>query len=164
MDYEKKQKKEISAQSALSKVMFICSRQEKCCFDIRKKLRDWNLSYDDQDEIIQTLIEEKFLNEERYTNFYVRDKFRFNKWGKIKISHHLKQKQIPENLIDNALDQINEKDYKESLGDILSHKIKSIKEDDPYQLRAKLYRFAQGRGFESHIALNFIDKLISELE
>lgn len=164
MDYEKKQKKEISAQSALSKVMFICSRQEKCCFDIRKKLRDWNLSYDDQDEIIQTLIEEKFLNEERYTNFYVRDKFRFNKWGKIKISHHLKQKQIPENLIDNALDQINEKDYKESLGDILSHKIKSIKEDDPYQLRAKLYRFAQGRGFESHLALNFIDKLISELE
>ncbi|MDE5418417.1 RecX family transcriptional regulator [Labilibaculum sp. DW002] len=164
MDYEKKQKKEISAQSALSKVMFICSRQEKCCFDIRKKLHDWNLSYDDQDEIIQTLIEEKFLNEERYTNFYVRDKFRFNKWGKIKISHHLKQKQIPENLIDNALDQINEKDYKESLGDILSHKIKSIKEDDPYQLRAKLYRFAQGRGFESHIALNFIDKLISELE
>ena len=164
MDYEKKQKKEISAQSALSKVMFICSRQEKCCFDIRKKLRDWNLSYDDQDEIIQTLIEEKFLNEERYTNFYVRDKFRFNKWGKIKISHHLKQKQIPENLIDNALDQINEKDYKESLVDILSHKIKSIKEDDPYQLRAKLYRFAQGRGFESHLALNFIDKLISELE
>ncbi|MBI9056145.1 MAG: RecX family transcriptional regulator [Labilibaculum sp.] len=164
MDYEKKQKKEISAQSALSKVMFICSRQEKCCFDIRKKLRDWNLSYDDQDEIIQTLIEEKFLNEERYTNFYVRDKFRFNKWGKIKISHHLKQKQIPDNLIENALEQINEKDYKESLGDILSHKIKSIKEDDPYQLRAKLYRFAQGRGFESHLALNFIDKLISELE
>ena len=164
MDYEKKQKKEISAQSALSKVMFICSRQEKCCFDIRKKLRDWNLSYDDQDEIIQTLIEEKFLNEERYTNFYVRDKFRFNKWGKIKISHHLKQKQIPDNLIKNALEQINEKDYKESLGDILSHKIKSIKEDDPYQLRAKLYRFAQGRGFESHLALNFIDKLISELE
>ncbi len=164
MDYEKKQKKEISAQSALSKVMFICSRQEKCCSDIRKKLRDWNLSYDDQDEIIQTLIDEKFINEERYTNFYVRDKFRFNKWGKIKISHHLKQKQIPDHLIENALDQINEEDYKESLDDILSHKIKSIKEDDPYQLRAKLYRFAQSRGFESHLALQFIDTLISELE
>lgn len=163
MEYEKK-KKEISAQSALSKVMFICSRQEKCCSDIRKKLRDWNLSYDDQDEIIQTLIEEKFINEERYTNFYVRDKFRFNKWGRIKISHHLKQKQIPEQFISNALDQLNEKDYAESLNDILSHKIKSIKEDDPYQLRAKLYRFAQGRGFESQLALQFIDKLISKLE
>ncbi len=164
MDYEKKEKKEISAKSALSKVALICSRQEKCCYDIRKKLRDWNLSYDDQDEIIQTLIDEKFINEERYTNFYVRDKFRFNKWGKIKISHHLKQKQISEQLIENAIGQLNDEEYTESLGAILSHKINSIKEDDPYQLRAKLYRFAQGRGFESHLALHFIDKLISELE
>ena len=163
MEYEKK-KKEISAQSALSKAMFICSRQEKCCFDIRKKLRDWDLSYDDQDEIIQTLIDEKFINEERYTNFYVRDKFCFNKWGRIKINHHLKQKQIPEQLIEYALGQLNKEEYAKSLADILSNKIKSIKEDDPYQLRAKLYRFAQGRGFESQLALQFIDKLISKLE
>jgi regulatory protein len=163
MDYKKK-KKEVSAESALSKVMFICSRQEKCCFDIRKKLQDWEISSDDQDQIIHRLIEEKFLNEERYTNFYVRDKFRFNKWGRIKITHHLKQKQIPENIISDAINQLNEIEYSQNLHYILKNKIKTIREEDPYQLRAKLYRFAQGRGFESQLSLRLIDQLISEAE
>jgi regulatory protein len=163
MEY-KKTPKEISKESALSKAMFICSRQEKCNFDIRKKLRDWNISSDDQDEVIQTLIEEKFLNEERYTNFYVRDKFRFNKWGRIKISHHLRQKQISESLIETALQQLNSEEYLENLNDILKTKMRSTKEDDLYQLKAKLFRFAQGRGFEAQLSLKQIEKLISELD
>ncbi|WP_372755969.1 regulatory protein RecX [Labilibaculum sp.] len=162
MEY-KKTPKEISKESALSKVMFICSRQEKCSFDIRKKLRDWNISSDDQDEIIQSLIDEKFLSEERYTNFYVRDKFRFNKWGRIKISHQLRQKQIPESLIETALQQLNNEEYLENLNDILKSKMRSIKENDPYQLKAKLFRFAQGRGFEAQLSLKLIEKIISEL-
>lgn len=163
MEYNKK-KREVSPESALSQAMFICSRQEKCCFDIRKKLRDWEISCDDQDKIIQSLIDEKFINEERYTNFYVRDKFRFNRWGRIKIAHHLKQKQIPEYLISDSLDQLNDVEYSEMLSDLLSSKIKTIREEDPYQLRAKLFRFAQGRGFESQLSLQIIDKLISEKE
>lgn len=163
MEYNKK-KKEVSTESALSKVMFICSRQEKCCSDIRKKLRDWEISSGDQDQIIQTLIDEKFVNEERYTNFYVRDKFRFNRWGRIKIIHHLKQKQIPEYLILDAIEQLDESEYTQNLRDILISKIKTTREEDPYQLRAKLYRFAQGRGFESQLSLQLIDKLISAMD
>jgi len=163
MEYKKK-KKEVSTESALSKVMFICSRQEKCCFDIRKKLRDWEISFNDQDKIIQTLIDEKFINEERYTNFYVRDKFRFNRWGRIKITHHLKQKQIQEHLIFDAIEQLDESEYTQNLQDLLISKIKTIRKEDPYQLRAKLYRFAQGRGFEPQLSLRLIDKLISEIK
>jgi regulatory protein len=163
MEYNKK-KREVSPESALSQAMFVCSRQEKCCSDIRKKLRDWEISCDDQDKIIQSLIDEKFINEERYTNFYVRDKFRFNRWGRIKIAHHLKQKQIPEYLISDSLDQLNDVEYSEMLSDLLSSKIKTIREEDPYHLRAKLFRFAQGRGFESQLSLQIIDKLISEKE
>ncbi|PKQ62561.1 hypothetical protein BZG02_12650 [Labilibaculum filiforme] len=161
MEYKKK-KKEISVASALSKAMFICSRQEKCSYDIRKKLNDWEISSDDQDQIIQTLVEEKFLNEERYTNFYARDKFRFNRWGRIKIAHHLKQKQISEHLILDAIDQFDENEYNQNLHDILFSKIKTTKEKDPYQLRAKLFRFAQGRGFESQLSLKIINELISD--
>lgn len=162
--YNKKNAKIISVKEALSKVQFICSRQEKCCSDIRKKLQNWNIEKQDRDEIIDSLIDDKFIDEQRYTNFYVRDKFRFNRWGRIKISYHLKQKQIPERIINEALDQIKEDDYKDSLSDLLTAKLKSLKDDDPYQLKSKLFRFAQSRGFESQISLQFIDKLLSNLK
>jgi len=157
---EDKKAKEISYSSALSKMQFICSRQEKCCSDIRKKLENWTLSYDDQDKIIQSLIDDKFLDEKRYTGFYVRDKYKFNKWGRIKISHHLKQKQIPECIIMEAFDSISEELYEENLVEILSSKMRSTREEDPYKLKAKLYRFAQSRGFESNLILLNIEKLI----
>jgi len=157
---EDKKAKEISYSSALSKMQFICSRQEKCCSDIRKKLENWTLSYDDQDKIIQSLIDDKFLDEKRYTGFYVRDKYKFNKWGRIKISHHLKQKQIPECIIMEAFDSISEELYEENLVEILSSKMRSTREEDPYKLKAKLYRFAQSRGFESNLILSNIDELL----
>lgn len=155
---EDKKVKEISYSSALSKMQFICSRQERCCSDIRKKLENWHLSYDDQDRIIQSLIDDKFLDEKRYTGFYVRDKYKFNKWGRIKISHHLKQ--IPEYIIMEAFDSISEKLYEENLEEILASKMRSTREEDPYKLKAKLYRFAQSRGFESDLILRNIEKLV----
>jgi regulatory protein len=157
---EEKKVKEISYSSALSKMQFICSRQEKCCSDIRKKLENWHLSYDDRDKIIQSLIDDKFLDEKRYTGFYVRDKYKFNKWGRVKISHHLKQKQIPEYIIMEAFDSISEKLYEENLEEILASKMRSTREEDPYKLKAKLYRFAQSRGFESNLILRNIEKLV----
>jgi regulatory protein len=160
----KKKPIDISAKAALSKVQFICSKQEKCCSDIRKKLQDWNISLDDQDEIIQSLIEDKFIDESRFTNFYVRDKYKFNKWGRIKISYHLKHKQIPEYIINEALNQINSEEYRENLHDILQSKLRSLKDDDVYQLKTKLYRFAQSRGFESQLSLNLIDDLICNMK
>jgi len=157
---EDKKAKEISYSSALSKMQFICSRQEKCCSDIRKKLESWSLSYDDQDNIIQSLKDDKFIDEKRYTGFYVRDKYKFNKWGRIKISHHLKQKQIPEYIIMEAFDTISEELYEENLAEILSSKMRSTREEDPFKLKAKLYRFAQSRGFESNLILRNIEKLL----
>ena len=157
---EDKKVKEVSYSSALSKMQFICSRQEKCCSDIRKKLENWHLSYDDQDNIIQSLIDDKFIDEKRYTGFYVRDKYKFNKWGRIKISHHLKQKQIPEYIIMEAFDSISDELYEENLKEILSSKLRSTREEDPYKLKAKLFRFAQSRGFESNLILRNIEDLV----
>ena len=157
---EEKKAKEISYSAALSKMQFICSRQERCCSDIRKKIENWSLSYDDQDKIIQSLIDDKFIDEKRYTGFYVRDKYKFNRWGRIKISHHLKQKQIPESIIMEAFDSISEEIYEANLEDILNSKLRSTREDDSYKLKAKLYRFAQSRGFESNLILRCIEKIL----
>lgn len=157
---EDKKAKKISFESALSKMQYMCSRQEKCCFDIRKKLQSWQMASDDQNRIIQILIDDKFIDEKRYAGFYVRDKYRFNKWGRIKITHHLKQKQIPELIITNALEGISESEYESNLEDILVSKMRTVRGDDPYQLKGKLYRFAQSRGFESNLILKNIEKLL----
>ncbi len=154
------EKKEISYSSALSKMQFICSRQERCCSDIRKKFDKWSLSYDDQDKIVQSLIDDKFIDEKRYTGFYVRDKYKFNRWGRIKISHHLKQKQIPEYIIMEAFESISEEIYEANLEDVLNSKMRNTREDDPYKLKTKLFRFAQSRGFESNLILRYIDKIL----
>jgi len=152
--------KEHSFVTALSKVQNLCSKQEKCCFDIRKKLDLWQLSLDEQDKIMQSLIDDKFIDENRYAVFYVRDKYRFNKWGRRKITYHLKKKKIPELIIANALEGISEQEYENNLEEILASKVRSIREDDPYKLKAKLYRFAESRGFESNLILKNIEKLL----
>jgi regulatory protein len=89
----------------------------------------------------------------------VKDKFHFNKWGKIKISYSLKQKGLDNNLISNALNTIDEGEYEEMLAVLLKAKLKTIKWEYEYEKMGKLFNFAQSRGFESSI----IDKAIRRL-
>lgn len=157
--YKPNNRPKITPQEALSRTQNLCSRQEKCLSEIRKKLQTWKIEPQDQEHILNSLQEDRFIDESRYTQFFVRDKFLFNKWGRIKISYQLRMKEIPEDIISQALEQINDKDYIQTLDDLLCSKIKSLPQQDPYQLRGKLLRFAQGRGFEPHLILNSMDKL-----
>ena len=137
--------------SALALMMRICSSQEKCKFDIAKKLADFELSKESVDEIIGTLEKENFINEERFAVAFAKDKFRFNKWGKVKIKHELNSKKISHSNIYTALDSIDETEYFEMVKSILIQKIKTIKNIDSYQSKAKLINFAQSKGFEMEI-------------
>ena len=141
---------------ALSKCMALCSKSEKCISDIRKKLSNWQLNEDDAQHIIDTLIDEKFIDENRFADSFVRDKFRFNHWGKIKITYQLKAKGISSSHIVIALEQIDNEEYSNTLTELLSQKNKSIKAETGYERKAKLVRFAQGRGFEYEIIRNII--------
>ncbi len=144
--------RELNYKQALSKAMAICSRSEKCINDIEKKLQNWNISSSDSEKIIDELIEQEFIDEQRFAEFYVRDKFRFNYWGKIKIRYMLSGKGIPSNLINQAITgQIEEEDYLNTAIELLSQKARKIHAEDDFEMRAKLTRFAQGRGFEFEI-------------
>ena len=88
---------------ALSALAALCSRGEQAESDLREKLRKWEVSPADADRIIQRLKEENFLSDERYARAFVRDKFRFNGWGRIKIAHALRQKHIDSQWIEQAL-------------------------------------------------------------
>lgn len=109
------------------------------------------MSGEEIERIIAYLQEEKYLDDRRYAFTYVRDKFRFNAWGKIKLNAMLSQKNIPREIIDEALEQIDPDLYKQTCTRLLSEKSASLKESNQYRRKGKLYRFASQRGFESDL-------------
>ncbi len=146
---------------ALQRAAGLCSRQEQCTSNIREKLKNWNVSDADTEKIIGKLSAEKFLDDNRYAGFYAKDKFKFNNWGKIKITHMLRQKRIGEEEIENALSQIDKEAWFQSCLKVIRGKSASLREEDPFKRRGKLFKFAAGRGFEPDLiyrALNQIEK------
>ena len=154
---------DVNYRQALTKAMTMCSQSERCRFDIAVKLREWGISEEDILNILDYLIRERFLDEGRFVRFYISDKLRFNKWGKIKLTYMLRQKQIPEELIKSGLDQISDELYGKILTDLLKAKIKSIKGDSVYERRGKLSVFAQGHGFEADLAFKIAGQLIGNV-
>ena len=148
---------------ALSRAAAYCSRQEHCINDVVLKLQGWEVDSEEFGSIIERLIAEKFIDEKRFATFYVRDKFRFNGWGKVKIRWNLKQKKVTEVAINKAFEGIDDKEYAEKLQGLLEVKLKQLKGKDRYKTKAALIRFAQSRGFEPEIIYPAVEKLISNI-
>jgi len=144
-------KKEYTLEELLHKAASYCSISEHCVSEVEEKLNAWCIECDDKAKIINRLIVEDFINEKRYCVYFVKDKFRFNKWGKIKISYALKQKGLSDELINAALQTIDEGEYDEMLAALLKTKLTGLKYEFEYEKQGKLFRFAQSRGFESNV-------------
>ena len=136
---------------ALQRAAALCSRQEQCSSHIMSKLNSWKVFEEAADKIIELLKKEKFLDDERYATFYVRDKYRFNSWGKIKLTAMLRQKEIPAPIIEEALNQIDPEHYKQTCERLISEKSATLKESNQFKRKGKLFRYAAQRGFESDL-------------
>ncbi len=147
-------KKEYSFDELLSKAASYCAISEHCISEVDTKLRKWDVDEENRDKIISRLIEDDFINEVRYSRAFVSDKFRLNKWGKIKISMALVAKGLPKDIINEALKEIDEGEYNEMLATILKSKLKTITYNYEYERQGKLFRYAQSRGFETHVIDN----------
>lgn len=143
----------------LNKAAIYASRCEHCENEVREKLLGWGGSEEEADEIITYLTEERYINNQRYANSYTRDKFRFNHWGKYKIGMMLRSKDICNEIIEEALNQIGEEEYLEKLEQILRDKLRSLKYSSEYEKKGKLFKFALSRGFESSAISKVIDGL-----
>jgi regulatory protein len=144
-------------QQAFVKLASFCAYQERCHQEVREKLRSFQLTNDEIEEVISLLIDEKFLNEQRFAIAFAGGKFRVKQWGKIKIRHELQQRNISANCIKKALESIDSEDYYQTLYEIAQKKAdqltKSIAD------RQKLYNFLASKGYES----NLIQEVIKEL-
>jgi regulatory protein len=139
--------KQITYEQALHRIAAYCSRSERCVSDVRKKLDAWEMSAGEQEKIIQKLCRERFLDESRYCRAFVNDKFKYSRWGAYKIRFELKKKKISEELIQEALQNIDPDENSEQLQQLIEQKKKSVKGRNEYEIRQKLMRFAVSRGF-----------------
>ncbi|MCC8146573.1 MAG: RecX family transcriptional regulator [Bacteroidales bacterium] len=153
--------KTISYERALHRLAAYCSKGEKCISDIRKKMVQWELSENDQNKILDRLQEENFLDEQRYVKAFGHDKSLYSKWGPYKIKYELKKRNIPDSLIRDALSEIDTNKNSEQLFLLLSHKRKTVKGKNDYEVKQKLIRFAAGRGYSIEDIENALSKIIS---
>ena len=149
-----------SKEEALYLLAAYCSKAERCEYDLYKKMRLWELDASVQASLIQYLRKEGYLNDERYLRSFVNDKFKYNKWGSVRINHELKLRKFSDSQIKEALSILDEDQTHSQLTDILSKKLKNLSYKDSYDRNAKLVRFAMSRGYD----LGLIMKILKQID
>ena len=144
-------KQNLTPQQALQKIKQYCAYQERSHFETQNKLFEFGLKSTEVDNIIATLIEENFLNEERFATLFAGGKFRMNQWGRNKIVYALRQKGVGTYCINKALKEISQQDYEQTLSKLATAKWSVLKGEHYLTKQAKAYAYLQQKGFESDL-------------
>lgn len=144
---------------ALDKMAKYCAYQERCVKDVREKLRTFDLPQEEKDKILDYLIDNRFVNDERFAKSFVRGKVNQSGWGLNKIRFHLIQKGIAKDIIDEALGQTDEEVYRQRLIDILKAKSKTVKAATDFERKRKLAAYAMQKGFEASLVWDVLKEL-----
>ena len=150
-------KKEMTEQEAYLQLAALCAQAEHCQQEMRDKMRRWEMVPEVQERVIARLVKERYIDDERYARAFVKDKIRYNKWGRRKVQQGLWTKRIDDDIQQRVLDEIDDEEYLAVLKPLLAQKRKSIKAQSDYELNQKLVRFALGRGFTFDIIRQCLD-------
>lgn len=135
----------------------LCAQAEHCQYEMLEKMRRWEIPEDAQARVMAKLIKERYIDDERFAQAFVKDKIRYNKWGRRKVEQALWQKRIDEDILKRVLDEVDEDEYLSILRPLLKQKRRTIKANSDYELNQKLMRFALGRGFTFDIIRQCVD-------
>ena len=124
---------------------------------MRDKMKRWEMAPEVQERVITRLIKERYIDDERYARAFVKDKIRYNKWGRRKVQQGLWMKHIDDDIQQRVLSEVDDTEYLAVLKPLLKQKAKSIKAENDYELTQKLVRFALGRGFTYDIIRQCLD-------
>lgn len=141
-----------------------CAYQDRSKSQLKIQAAKIGIPHSKFDEVVTTLSDEGFFNEQRFAIAFVRGKFRINKWGKIKIKSELFAKQIPSDLIDLALNEIDDQEYKICLFNLIKKKLVTFKNENRKSVFEKLYRYAISKGFENDLVLSTLKIILSDKE
>lgn len=150
-------KKETTEQEAYLQLAALCAQAEHCQQEMRDKMRRWEMAPEAQERVIARLVKERYIDDERYARAFVKDKIRYNKWGRRKVQQGLWMKHIDDDIQQRVLDEVDDEEYLAVLKPLLAQKRKSTKAQNDYELNHKLVRFAFGRGFTYDIIRQCLD-------
>ena len=144
---------------AIERIKNYCALQDRCQWDVIQKLREWGLQQATKDHILEILITNKFIDEERFSTSFCRGKFKIKNWGKRKIINELRRKQISSICINTGLKEIDEKEYDLVLEKLFYQKERSIKDKNQFIRKTKIANFLIQRGFENNLVWDKIREL-----
>lgn len=144
-------------QDAYLTLAALCAQAEHCQYEMLEKMHRWELSEEIQARVMARLVSERYVDDERYARAFVKDKVRYNKWGRRKVEQALWQKHIDAAIRQQVLDEVDDNEYIEVLRPLLKQKRKSTKAQSNYEMNQKLMRFALGRGFTFDIIRQCLD-------
>lgn len=155
----KQASKPLRTDQVLDKMAKYCAYQERCVKDVRDKLKTFDIPQEAKAEILDYLLDNRFVNDERFAKSFVRGKVNQSGWGLNKIRFHLMQKGIAKDIIDEALEQTDEDLYRQRLIDILRTKSKTVKAANDYERKRKLAAYAMQKGFEGGLVWGVLKEL-----
>ena len=153
-------KRNKTADETLTSLMRLCARAERSSGDALRLMQNWGVNKNEQQKVLQRLIKERFIDDRRYAETFIREKCNLSAWGRYKIQSALKRKGIASDIIAEALAKLNPSDNKKRLQNKLQTKIKQIKYDTAYQLKTKLIRYALSLGFEMDEVMDCVNEII----
>jgi len=156
--------KEVSEQGAYLQLAALCARAEHCQHELIEKMRRWELSDEAQARVMQRLVSERYVDDERYARAFVRDKITYNHWGRRKVEQGLWMKGIDDDIRQRVLGEIADEEYLAVLRPLLKQKRRSTKAASDYEMNQKLVKFALGRGFTYDIIRQCIDGDVDEVD
>lgn len=141
----------MTEQEAYLRLAALCAQAEHCEYEMQEKMRRWEIADDAQTRVMQRLITERYVDDERFARAFANDKVKYNKWGRRKVEQAMWLKHIAEDIRQRVLDSIDDEEYIAILRPLLQQKRRSVKARNDYELRQKLIKFAIGRGFTMDI-------------
>ena len=144
---------------AIERLKNYCALQDRCQWEVTQKMKEWGLLEMTQNHILEILIQEKYVDEERFAQSFCRGKFLIKKWGKVKITNELKKKKISNICIKKGLEEIDLTEYDLLLENLLTKKNDTLRDKNHFTRKSKLARFLIQRGFEGNLVWDKIREL-----
>lgn len=158
----KPQKKSFTVDEIKRKIEQFCVYQDRCHKEVEQKMRDYELIPEAREMILLSLMQDNFLNEERFAKSFARGKFRIKNWGKQRIIRELKFREISAYNIKTALKEIDEQEYLDTIYRITEKRSQSILETNSYKKKKKLIDFLMRKGFENELIFKTVNDVLEE--